>query len=539
MDGRAGSGYLHTAGRPALGGPDHRCATDRRSGGPMGEVWGADIAQLRALATTMREKAQTLEAARAQVDALIDDLAWYGPNAEEFRARWSGEHRAGMSAAIDTLTQAGDALDRNADSQEQTSEDAGITGTAGAPYGSTTDDTTSGGPSAQVATTPLSPDEYIDLSETERDEWLKTASDQEIADLLAAMEAQGLYPGPDAGAVVNAYWTRQAAQDAGIDYRAWDPSLGAQANRENIEAVYEYYAQLYLDDPDLQWAGMAAMIGPSFAAGFLDLALMRDIAQGVEVGGEVLQHLPGGLPEGVLIEQVGAMTDDELRFYETTFLSMQQEIFRDQASMHAAYEHGGMAEIERMYESGAIDETAYDAWADIASGDPQRVTEGNTEMLRREQQDIIADDYQDMRDHPVTGEAMTYMMTVVGEASIPGAGTFADYDPLSITAETPGPENVGIPFTDVSFDNPTQGSVTVTTPLPDGNIADTPQRWDYIVADTLPAYQELLARDPGRVEDILQTDVSDRITEYRLTNPDRLSRIVDDLATNWDVDVDQ
>jgi uncharacterized protein YukE len=509
----------------------------------MGELWGADVAQLRALATAVRDNTQTLEAARAQVDALMDGLDWFGPGGDQFRAEWSERHRANLSAAIDTLVQAGDALDRNADSQEQTSEDAGIaggssTGPAGGPTVATAAGP-AGGPPAQVTTTPLTPDEYTDLSDAERQEWLKTASDEQIADLLAAMEEQGLYPGPDARLVATTHWTRQAAQDAGIDYRAWDPTLGAQANRDNIEAVYEYYAQLYLENPDLQWAGMAAMIGPSFAAGFLDLALFRDIAQGFEVGGEVLQHLPNGLPAGALIEQVAAMTDEELRYYETSFLAMQQEIFRDQASMHAAYEHGGMAEIDKMYESGAIDERAYDAWADIASGDPERVTEGNTEMLRREQQDIIADDYDAMRSHPVTGEAMTYMMTVVGEASIPGAGTFADYSPLSVTVETPGPQGVDIPFTGVSIDNPLQGSVTVTTPLPDGNIADTGQRWDYITADTLPAYQELLANDPGQVRDILETDVSDRIAEYRLTNPDRLGRIADDLATNWDVDVNQ
>ncbi|MFI8523419.1 WXG100 family type VII secretion target [Promicromonospora sukumoe] len=510
----------------------------------MGEVWGADVAQLRTLATTMRDRTQTLETARALVDSLIDDLDWFGPSGQRFRAEWSDTHRGGLTAAIDSLVQAGNALDRNADDQERTSADAGTAGGAGTGTGGAGGGTTVAGAQApaapQVPTVPtLSPDEYLELSESERDEWLLNATDEQVAALLAAMEAQGLYPGPDAGLVASEHWTRQAAQDAGIDYLAWDPTLGADANRANIEAVYEYYADLYLNNPDLQWAGMAAMIGPSFAAGFLDLALMRDIAQGFEVGGEVLQHLPGGLAQGALIEQVAGMTDDELRFYETSFLAMQQEIFHDQASMHAAYEHGGMEEIQRMYESGAMNEATFDAWEDIASGDPDRVAEGNTEMLRREQQEIIADDYDAMRDRPVTGEAMTYMMTVVGEASIPGAVTFGEYDPLQVSVETPGPENVGIPFTGISTDNPLQGTVTITTPLPDGNIADVDQRWNYITADTLPAYQELLQNDPGRAEDILRTDVSDRIEEYRLTNPDRLGRIVDRLATNWDVDVDQ
>ncbi|MFD6141228.1 WXG100 family type VII secretion target [Promicromonospora sp. NPDC060271] len=506
----------------------------------MGELWGADVAQLRALATTVRDNTQTLETARARVDALMDDVDWFGPSGDEFRAQWSSVHRANISAAIDTLTQAGDTLDRNADSQERTSEDAGLAGTGSGPSGTgSVPGGAPGGPGVQVATTPLTPEEYTDLSTAEREEWLATATDEEVAALLAAMEAQGLYPGPDAGPVASEHWTRQAAQDAGIDFLAWDPSQGAQANRENIEAVYEYYARLYLENPDLQWAGMAAMIGPSFAAGFQDLAMFRDIAQGFEIGGEVLQHLPNGLPQGVLIEQVAALTDEDLRFYETTFLEMQQEIFADQASMHAAYEHGGLAEIQRMYDSGAIDEATYDSWVDIDSGDPTRVSEGNTQFLDREQNQIIADDYDEMRNHPVTGEAMTYMMTLVGEASIPGTETFGEYNPLTVTVETPGPENIGIPFTDVSFDNPTQGSVEVTTPLPNGNIADREQRWDYVSNDTLPAYQDLIANDPARAEEILRTDVSERIEGYRLTNPDRLGRIVDDLATDWSVDVDQ
>ncbi|GAB3169360.1 hypothetical protein GCM10027059_34090 [Myceligenerans halotolerans] len=509
----------------------------------MGELWGADLEQLRALAGTMRERAQALETARAQVDGALAGLQWFGQDAEGFRAEWSDLHRPNLSTAIDSLSQARETLEQNADDQESTSDDDGAGGLGSGAGGSSPDSGSGDGPGAAYVPvsspaspqlpSALTPDRYGDLSEGERQEWLATATDEQIADLMAAMEAQGLYPGPDAGALANEHWTRQAAQDAGIDYLEWDPSLGADANRENIEAVYEYYADLYLQNPDLEWAGMAAMIGPSFAAGFLDLDMMRDVAQGFEVSGEVLDHV-GGVPGAELIEQVAGMTDDELRFYETTFLSMQQEIFHDQASMHAAYEHGGMDEIERMYESGAIDEATFDAWGDIASGDPDRVSEGNVEMLRREQQDIIHDDYQDMMNRPVTGEAMTYMMTLVGEASIPGTQTFAEVNPLTITAETPGPENV--PFT--PWDNPFQGEVSVTTPLPDGNIADTGQRWDYIQADTLPAYQDLLANDPGRVEEILQTDVSDRIDDYRLTNPSHLADIVGRLG-DWDVDVSQ
>lgn len=530
----------------------------------MGEVWGADIDQLRSLAGTVRERTRALETARAQVEAALEGLDWFGQDSDGFHSEWAGLHRPGMSAVIDTLTQVVDTLEQNADDQADTSDDAGTegpgpgtwtgtgtetaagTGVDGwgsdgsgpveaepASWPGTADFPTAGVPSPQLPTE-FTPDEYLDLSDEERDAWLENAGDEQVADLLADMEDQGLYPGPDAGDVANEHWTRQAAQDAGIDYLGWDPDLGADANRENIEAVYEYYADLYLQNPDLQWAGMAAMIGPSFAAGFLDLDMFRDVAQGVEAYGDIVQHAPDRLVEGTLIETAAGMTDAELRFYETTFLEMQREIFQDQASMHAAYEAGGMEEIQRMYESGAMPEATYDAWADIDSGDPERISDGNVEMLRREQQDIIHDDYQDMMNRPGTGEAMTYMMTLIGEASIPGTQTFAEVNPLTITTETPGTQN--IPFT--SWDNPLQGEIVTTTPLPDGNIADTPQRWDYIQSDTLPAYQDLLANDPGRVEEILRTDVSERIDEYRLTNPSRLERILDRLG-DGDIDVKQ
>ncbi|QCC76136.1 WXG100 family type VII secretion target [Nocardioides daphniae] len=79
------------------------------------------------------------------------------------------------------------------------------------------------------------------------------------------------------------YWFLEAALAAGIDVAAWDPEKGAAANEEIIKQVYRYYyGDLYLENADLQWAGMANMIGPSFAGGFLDLSMIRDWAKAVE-----------------------------------------------------------------------------------------------------------------------------------------------------------------------------------------------------------------------------------------------------------------
>ena len=334
------------------------------------------------------------------------------------------------------------------------------------------------------------------------------------------------------------YWNRRAAEVAGIDLDAWDPSLGADANRETIIKVYEYYAQLYLRDPDLQWAGMANMIGPSFAAGFFDLAQFRRIGETV---GDLPPPLRDALPPGV--DQLADLTAEDLRFFETTFLDMQQQIFFDQGSMHQAYVDGGLEAIEEMRAAGLIDDSILEGWRQVDSGVPAEVAKGNTTFLRREQENIIDDEYRLMYEHSPTGPAMTWAMTLIGAPSIPGAQGYPDVFPQVVAFETPGPERVGTPSSifghdipHISVDNPTQVRVEVKTPFPDGNIAHFDDRWALIEEDTLPRYQELLADDPGRVRTIIGSDVEGRIGDHRLTA--RIDEIIGQML-DWDVDVDQ
>ncbi len=334
------------------------------------------------------------------------------------------------------------------------------------------------------------------------------------------------------------YWRHRAAEEAGIDLSTWDPSLGADANRATIIKVYEYYARLYVDDPDLQWAGMANMIGPSFAAGFFDLAQFRRLGESV---GDLPAPLRDALPPGV--DQLADLSAEELRYFETTFLGMQQQIFFDQGSMHQAYVDGGIAAIEEMHAAGLVDDSILQGWRDVESGIPSRVAEGNEVFLRREQEDIIDDEYREMYDRSPTGPAMTWAMTLIGAPSIPHARGYPDVFPVTVEFETPGPENVGTPrsifgqeIPSVSLDNPTQGHVEIETPFPDGNIAHFDDRWALIEEDTLPRFQELLANDPDRARDLIGSSVEDRIGDYRTT--ERIDDIVEQML-DWDVDVDQ
>ncbi|KQT92081.1 hypothetical protein ASG49_08925 [Marmoricola sp. Leaf446] len=321
------------------------------------------------------------------------------------------------------------------------------------------------------------------------------------------------------------YWQDEALEAAGIDGGAWDPAAGASANSGTITSVYDYYGQLFLDHPDLQWAGMANLIGPSFAAGFYDLDMIRDLAQGVDGAIPSIPNAPGDWDDDAreMLETLRDLPDSEVQYYEQTLLSMQKEIFLDQASMHEAYLLGGTDETDRMQAAGLMDGRTGTAWHDIASGDPTRVEQGNEALLQREQFDIIADDYDRMRDRPGTGEAMTWMTTLVGAPSIPGAQGYADVFPEVIDLKTPG--QVG------PFHVPQADLGDVVTPLPDGNIADRYDRWDLITQDTLPAYQELLHDDPDRLRELVGSDFDGRVDDYRLIG--RTPGILSDLATDW------
>lgn len=349
----------------------------------------------------------------------------------------------------------------------------------------------------------------------------------EVTAMLERARAVGLEPFQYA-ATLEQYWFLKAAASAGIDVTTWDPSKGAEHNRAVIMAVYRYYGDLYLENPDLQWAGMATMIGPSFAGGFLDLAMIRNLAAQVE------RFPPGARPmDREAVRVLANLTDEDLKFYETTLLGMQREIFFDQGTMHEAYRSGGMAAIAELHAAGIIDRTTYESWQGIHSGVPSRVQAGNEQFLLREQLEIIEDDYQAMYRRPVTGPVVTWGMTQIGAPSIPGAQGYADVDPLVVRVPTPGPRELPIVIPPWTIDNPTQGDLLVQTPFADGNVAQFDDRWRLIEQDTLPAYQRLLREDPDLARALIGADVATRVEEYRLTA--RADEIALDLLTDWEV----
>jgi hypothetical protein len=484
-----------------------------------GNFYGADVAQLRRLAKDLAGGAQRLSQLGQQLSGAIGNSPWKGNDGDRFRADWTASHLRALKAASAGIDAASKALLLNAAEQERTSQGSGPGGTAGGTAGDLT--AALGGMTASERLAYLRGNAFKD--------WALKNPEAAKAALDAAADA-GLIDAKsrEYADFLSSYWNQVAMREMGIDPAAWDTSKGTEFNWETIKRVYDFYGQAYLANPDLQWAGMANMIGPSFAGGFKDMAVMRDLAR--QISDNPASDLP--LPMLDKLEQLAGMTDAEVKFYETSMLDMNKEIFLDQARQHEAYLQGGLAEINRLRDSGAIDAETARSWQQIATGEPDEVRQGNTALLYREQNEIIADDYLTMRDHP-GGDAVTYLVTLAGEPSIPGAKSFAEVFPYTFSVESPGPENV--PLT--GWDNPSQLRTDFTTGFPDGNIADAEQRWDLIDRDTLPAYQKLLAGDPERARDIIGSDFNDRVEQYRPTN--NIPQIMERFASGFSAEVHQ
>lgn len=339
-------------------------------------------------------------------------------------------------------------------------------------------------------------------------------------------------------------WEQAALDAAGIDLEDWDIGRGAEFNRETILKVYEYYGDLYLEDPDLQWAGLANMVGPGFAAAFFELGSIREAAS-------TSQRFAGrgNTNEARFVELLAGLSAMEVHFYEVTFLKMQRDIFLDQGAQHEAYNAAGMAGLRAMRINGDVTAESFESWSLIdkgkATNDQKLLSAGNKGLALHEQGTIIAEDYNKMKSRKPSGPAVTYAMTAVGKSSVPGTRRYAEVFPLAVV-ETPGPERLATPHIPVGvpgwhryklpriiIDNPLQGTVTVTSPFPTGNIANTDDRWDLFEKDIFPAYEGIVA-NPDLARSIVSTPVEDRMAEAELDYIETANIFLDPIDVEFD-----
>ncbi|MFD6090724.1 hypothetical protein ACFWGN_01245 [Oerskovia sp. NPDC060338] len=100
-------------------------------------MYGADVAALRDLATSLDGGAGVLDQARSKVRGSFHSVPWYGPDADQERGQWDGRLEPLLTQTAQSLRDAATTLRRNADDQESTSAaDTGSSGAAGGAGGS-------------------------------------------------------------------------------------------------------------------------------------------------------------------------------------------------------------------------------------------------------------------------------------------------------------------------------------------------------------------------------------------------------------------
>lgn len=384
----------------------------------------------------------------------VAELQWKGQDSERFRRDWSTSHLKsirGVSAELETAAQL---LLRNADEQDAASSAVSL-------------DT------GRLAT--LGPDD----------------------------KPNGY------GKFLEQYWAESAMREAGIDPHHADPAQGVDYNRQDIYKVYAFYAELYKNDPRMEWIGMANQVGPTFIAGFEDLAVLHKLA---DTGQDASDFLADMDPARYAALQ-GLMTlgAEDLAYYETTFLSMQKQIFTDIGSQHFAFQQGGITEIERMRAAGLVTEPMAQAWRNIDSvphySNPQDyhgLTTTQQELLHeasyniadREQNFIIADDYDQIRDRP-SGVVFTEARTVLGTPSIVGADWYHEQFPAVD------------PYLDV------RRFPAVGVDSHHANISVREDRWALIDQETLGAYEDWLHSQENPYGEMV-TPMPERVEKYRM-----------------------
>lgn len=91
-----------------------------------GNLWGADVDQLRTLARQFSKTADLLLQQSAQLSSQINtNPAWKGEDAEHFRSNWNGNHRALLQKTAARLKQESKLLLTNAEEQDKASSTGG------------------------------------------------------------------------------------------------------------------------------------------------------------------------------------------------------------------------------------------------------------------------------------------------------------------------------------------------------------------------------------------------------------------------------
>lgn len=84
-------------------------------------VWGLDVQQVRQLSTQLNQKAADIDSILSTLTNALNSTQWEGPDANQFRNEWSGQHTSSLRHVAEALRDAASRASQNATAQEQTS----------------------------------------------------------------------------------------------------------------------------------------------------------------------------------------------------------------------------------------------------------------------------------------------------------------------------------------------------------------------------------------------------------------------------------
>ncbi len=86
-----------------------------------GGMWGANVEELRGLGQTLQQKADEIRTTMQNLNSQIQGVAWEGPDAQQFKGNDWPAAQTQLNNVAQTLTDAGQKAQQNAQQQEQAS----------------------------------------------------------------------------------------------------------------------------------------------------------------------------------------------------------------------------------------------------------------------------------------------------------------------------------------------------------------------------------------------------------------------------------
>lgn len=265
-------------------------------------------------------------------------------------------------------------------------------------------------------------------------------------------------------------YQQQAFFEAGIDPNSWDPSKGLGPNKGNEEAVYAYYQRIFDEFPQIQWAGLAKLVGGEVTG---DLNSLDSWAQTADNPWVAIGSFVFGGPAGIGADRYAS---EEIHYYENEFLTIQKTIFTNISWQLAAYEHGGVYATNALGASGAIAPDMVRSWSQIASGD---LYDGNLGIAHFEQT-LVQPFYDQMTSHFATGGVIAGKVSKDTLAPFPGGQSFSSYSP-------------------------------------NGDLAKWPDRWAWVQGSLFPDYTKFLQSNPQAAQQLIDTPLDQLARQYSLS----------------------